>query len=119
MGFFKVIFKNAIPVMLITSIIALVLFQNVSFYDQINKGNVADEYYQFSGVSSFLILIQVCLVISYLMDTLGAARSTGKKEDIMTALASEMNSLILILSVINIGIIGILQVILKYFSTNG
>ncbi len=53
------------------------------------------------------------------MDTLGAARSTGKKEDIMTALAGEMNSLILILSVINIGIIGILQVILKYFSTNG
>ena len=118
-GFFKVILKNAMPAILITVIISLVLFQNVSFYDQINKGNVADEYYQFSGVSSFLILIQVCLVISYLMDTLSAARNTGKKEDIMTALVSEMSSLILILSVINLGIIGILQVILKYFSTNG
>ena len=47
MGFFKVLLKNAIPVILITSIISLVLFQNISFYDQINKGHVADEYYQF------------------------------------------------------------------------
>ena len=116
MGFFKVIFKNAIPVLLIISIIAMILFQNVSFYDQINKGKVADEYYQFSGVSSFLILIQACLVISYLMDTLGGEQNTGNKGGIMTALASEMNSIILILS---IGIIGILQIILKYFSTDG
>ena len=119
MGFFKVIFKNAIPVLLIISIIAMILFQNVSFYDQINKGKVADEYYQFSGVSSFLILIQACLVISYLMDTLGGEQNTGNKGGIMTALASEMNSIILILSIANIGIIGILQIILKYFSTDG
>lgn len=119
MGFFKVIFKNAIPVILITLIIALVLFQNVSFYDQINKGKVADEYYQFSGVSSFLILIQVCLVINYLMDILGGEQNKGDKGGIMTALASEMNSIIIILSVANVGIIGILQIILKYFSTDG
>ena len=119
MGFFKVIFKNAIPVLLIISIIAMILFQNVSFYDQINKGKVADEYYQFSGVSSFLILIQTCLVINYLMDTLGGEQNTGNKGGVMTALASEMNSIIIILSVANIGIIGVLQIILKYFSTDG
>jgi uncharacterized membrane protein YuzA (DUF378 family) len=34
-------------------------------------------------------------------------------------LASEMSSIILILSVMNVGIIGVLQVILKYFSTDG
>ena len=119
MGFFKVIFKNAIPVLLIISIIAMILFQNVSFYDQINKGKVADEYYQFSGVSSFLILIQACLVINYLMDTLGGEQNTGNKGGVMTALASEMNSIIIILSVANIGIIGVLQIILKYFSTDG
>jgi hypothetical protein len=37
----------------------------------------------------------------------------------MVALASELNSIILILTVANIGIIGILQVILQYFSTDG
>ena len=119
MGFFKVLLKNAIPVILITSIISLVLFQNISFYDQINKGHVADEYYQFSGVSSFLILVQVCLVINYLMDILSSEQNKGNKSGIMAALASELNSIILILSVMNIGIIGVLQVILKYFSTDG
>ena len=53
------------------------------------------------------------------MDTLGGEQNTGNKGGIMTALASEMNSIILILSIANIGIIGILQIILKYFSTDG
>ena len=118
-GFFKVILNNAIPLILIISIIALVIFQNISFYDQINKGNVADEYYQFSFVSSFLILIQVCLVITYLMDLLGSEVISGNKSKILTLFANELNSIILILSITNIGIIGILQVILKYFSTDG
>ena len=37
----------------------------------------------------------------------------------MAALASELNSVILILSVTNVAFIGMLQVILKYFSTDG
>jgi len=120
-GFFKVVFKNAIPVILIISIVALVIFQNVSFYEQINSGKVADEYYQFSGVSSFLILVQTVLVINYLMDILAGTKksSNNDKAGIMTAMAGELNSIILILSVANISIIGILQVILKYFSTDG
>jgi AAA+ ATPase superfamily predicted ATPase len=120
-GFFKLIFKNALPLILNISIIALILFQNISFYSQINSGKVADEYYQFSGVSSFLILIQSILVINYLMDILSGAQSknNSQKGGIMAALASELNSIILILSVINIGIIGVLHVILKYFSTDG
>ena len=121
LGFFKVVFKHAIPVILIISIIALVIFQNVSFYEQINSGKVAEEYYQFSGVSSFLILVQTVLVINYLMDILSGVKKkgNGEKAGIMTAMASELNSIILILSIANISIIGILQVILKYFSTDG
>ena len=121
MGFLKKLFKNALPILLSIIIIALIIIQNVSFYKQINSGRVADEYYQFSGVSSFLILVQSIFVINYLMDILSGARNKGdvEKSGIMVALASEMNSIILIISVMNIGIIGILQVILKYFSTDG
>lgn len=119
-GFLKVIFKNALPILLNISIIALIIVQNVSFYKQINSGKVADEYYQFSGVSSFLILVQSVLVIKYLMDILAGEQSkSADKSSILASLASELNSVILILSVMNIGIIGLLQVILKYFSTDG
>ena len=119
MGFFKVILKNAIPLILLISIMGIIVYQNIYFYDQINEGHVANEYYQFSFVSSFLILIQVCLVINYMMKIIGGEENTGNKSGIMAAMASELNSLILILSITNIGIIGILQVILKYFSTDG
>ena len=67
------------------------------------------------------ILVQTVLVINYLMDILAGTKksSNSDKAGIMTAMASELNSIILILSVANISIIGILQVILKYFSTDG
>ena len=54
-----------------------------------------------------------------MMKIIGGEENTGNKSGIMAAMASELNSLILILSITNIGIIGILQVILKYFSTDG
>lgn len=118
-GFFKVLLKNAGPIVLTISIISLILAQNISFYKIINSGKVAPQYYQFSGVSGFLILIQTSLVIKYLMDILKGNTSNSNTSEMMVALASELNSIILILTVANIGIIGILQVILQYFSTDG
>ena len=117
----KILFKDALPVTLIIAIVSIIIVQNVSFYKQINNGRVADEYYQFSGVSSFLILVQTGLVISYMTDILSEKKNKGdpEKVGIMAALASELNSIILILSVMNVGIIGILQVVLKFFSTDG
>ena len=119
MGFFKTLLKTASPIILTILILSLILFQNISFYDHINSGKVAPQYYQFSGVSGFLILVQACLVINYLMDTLKGKQNDGNTGGVMVALASELNSIILILTVANIGFIGILQVILKYFSTDG
>lgn len=121
MGVLKILFKDALPVTLIIAIVSIIIAQNVSFYKQINSGRVADEYYQFSGVSSFLILVQTGLVVNYMMDILSEKNNKGNTEKvgIMAAMASELNSIVLILSVMNIGIIGILQVVLKFFSTDG
>lgn len=118
LGFFKTMVSNSLPLILTLVIIALIIVQNISFYDKINNGNVADEYYSFSGVSAFLILVQISLVINFLMDKLKQYKSNNNGE-LMAAFASEMNSFILILSVANFTFIGMLQVILKYFSTDG
>jgi hypothetical protein len=110
MGFFKALVKTAGPLILTILILSLVLSQNISFFDHINSGKVAPQYYQFSGVSGFLVLVQACLVINYLMDTLKGKKLDGNGGGVMVALASELNSIILILTVANIGFIGILQV---------
>ena len=54
-GFLKSIIKNSLPIILTLVIVAIIILQNISFFDQINSGKVADEYYSFSGVSAFLI----------------------------------------------------------------
>jgi len=63
--------------------------------------------------------VQVALVINFVIDKLNGSTSGKNKSEIMNTIASEINSIILILSIANIGFIGILQVILKYFSTDG
>lgn len=118
-GFFKITVASSLPIILSIVIITLTIMQNISFYDQINSGKVADEFYSFSSLSSFLILVQVALVINFVIDKLKGSTSGKNKSELMNIIASEMNSIILILSVANIGFIGILQVILKYFSTDG
>lgn len=119
-GFFKTIIKNSLPIILTLVIVAIIILQNISFFDQINSGKVADEYYSFSGVSAFLILVQISLVINFLLDKFKQYTSNNpNKENIMALFASELNSFILILTMANFTFIGILQVYLKYFSTDG
>jgi hypothetical protein len=120
MGFFKNMLPNALPIILTLVIVMMIILQNISFYDQINSGKVADEFYSFSGVSSILILVQICLVISFLFDKLkGVQTNDNNTGSLMTAFASEINSIILILTIVNFTFVGMLQVILKYFSTDG
>jgi len=119
-GFFTDLLKNAIPIIFTICILSLILYQNIYFYENINSGKVAPQYYQFSGASAFLIIVQVCFVIRYLSDILsGSSLSNDNNYTYYMLLASKMSSIIIILTVANIGIIGILQVILQFFSTDG
>ena len=120
LGFFKNVLATSLPIIFSLVIVTLIILQNISFYDQINSGKVADEYYSFSGISSFLILVQISITINYLLDKLKGNTTTSKNtSDIMSALASELNSIIIILTLANVTFVGMLQVILKYFSTDG
>ena len=120
-GFIKVILKTAMPVILLGIIIGLILYQTMYFYKDINEGHISTEYYTWSSLSSFFILIQVGVVIYYMMDMLSMDKvgDDTSNKGALAAIASELTSLVLILTIINLGFTGILQVILKFFSTDG
>lgn len=120
-GFFKLMVARALPIFLLIGILGFVIFQNISFYKQINSGNVSDEYYTFAGTSSFFIVIQMILVLKYIKDVfIGVPKKDSDgKNDATSVFTSELNSIIMVLTIINISFIGMLQVILKYFSTDG
>lgn len=121
MGFLKVILKNAVPVILTIISLSLVLAQSIYYYDRINSGKVATEYFQYSGISSMVLLLEVAVVIKFVLNFLGSINDpkNTNKEGIMASMASEMFSLVLILFVVNLALTGLLQVILQFFSTDG
>jgi hypothetical protein len=120
-GFINVVLKNAMPLIVTVIVVALILTLNIIYYAQLNSGSVADEYYQFSNISSFFMLVQFVIIIKYLIDLLlgQQKKDEGKSSGVMNDLAGELSSFIWVLSIINISIVGILYVILKYFSTDG
>jgi hypothetical protein len=120
-GFINVVLKNAMPLIVTVIVVALILTLNIIYYAQLNSGSVADEYYQFSNISSFFMLLQFIIIIKYLIDILlgQQKKDQGKSGGVIAALVGELSSIIWILSIINISIVGIMYVILKYFSTDG
>jgi hypothetical protein len=61
-GFFQKIISNALPGILIIGILSAILYQNIAFYSQINDRKVPDEYYTYSNITSFLIIIQMEMI---------------------------------------------------------
>jgi hypothetical protein len=114
-AFAKSIFEQSFPSLLIGILLALTVYQNVAFYSQINSEKVPDEFFQFSGVSSFLIMVQIALVINYVVNK---AKGITAQES-TSFLFKQINSIVSVLFITTIFIIGILEVILKFFTTDG
>jgi len=112
------LYKNSFPTILLSIILGALIYQNIYFFENINSGKVADEYYQFSSVSSILILIQIAITIYYFLDKIQAV--FDKKEGgLFNAFANQLMYILAIVAILNIFISGLLYVILKYFSTDG
>ena len=117
-NFILELFRNSLPTILLAVIISIVIYENVTFFDIINDGKVADEFYQFSRVSSFLILIQITITIYYFLDKIKGVYQKENK-GIFNAMATQLMYILSILSILNLFIIGLIHVILRYFSTDG
>jgi hypothetical protein len=108
-GFFTDVFSKALPLIVVTIIISLVLSQNIIYYDNINENRVSSEFYQYSNVLSVLIVFQCILVLYYLMNFLN--NNTRSNTQLFYSLV--------IVSILNFILITINEVILKFFSTDG
>ena len=112
------LYKNSFPTILISVILGILIYENITFYNIINEGKVADEYYQFSSVSSILILIQIIITLYYFLDKIESLHDK-QHSGVFNALASQLIYILAILAILNLFIVGLLYVILKYFSTDG
>jgi len=119
-NFVLALFAHSIPSVLLLGILVWIITINSIYYKNINTGKVSDEYFTYSNVSTFLIIIQSVILFKYLTDELHiAATSNSLKKVLETTMASKLSSVTYLLTMMNIMLIGIMTIILKYFSTDG
>ena len=95
-------------------ILFTIIRQSLSFSKPINTYQVDPEYYKFANYSGILIFFQLVLIFSYLQGNLNCISSTVgtlSKRSIGTLYLS------VVLFILNILTVGIMEVILRLFST--
>ena len=80
----------------------------------INTNQVDPEYYKFSSYSSILIFFQLILIFSYLQGTMGCISSNTS---ILSKPSLGTLYLSITLFILNVLTVGIMEVILRLFST--
>jgi len=114
---------SSFPLIATLLVLSWLVLLYTTYSVRINKGKVAPEFNQFSFASSFLIVLQLIVVFKYLIDKsnigLGQANKDSPVGKILMALTSELTSVVVILTLLNLIFVGMMQIIVQFFSTDG
>lgn len=111
---FKNILTSSMPVIFIIMLVLWSIFINITYKEQINKGKVSKDYNTFGYVSTALLTIQLITIIKYLKDTI-----TGNSTSENALLSESLIPVSYLIGTFNVIVIGFMQVILDYLSTDG
>ena len=101
----KNIITGTLPVFLSLIVVSYILLLNVKFKERLIQGKVADEYFFYLSFFSIMFMIQIITLSKYI-------KTLEKSEN-------QVDSVVYALSLVNILIIGIMNIILSFFSTDG
>ena len=111
-GFIYKMFKNHIPFLILIALLSWLVVINLVYSDQINSDKERKDYNSLSLASTIFILLQTYTTFDYLRGTL--KQSKGIQSDVKTK-----EYIIYIFSLINLAIIGSINIILEFFNTDG
>lgn len=109
-------YKNnsmAIMFMLFVTIWAFVI--NSVYYTRINQGLVADDFYFYSTMSTVLISVQLILLFRHMTAIAGG----NPNDETVQNNNVRYNGFGFLISIINLIFLGVINIILEYFSTDG
>ena len=108
--FLKTMFTSQGAIVSTLGIFIYIIWMYLTYKIQINKGRVADEFYEMSNISTVMIIFQLIVLAKAVSDASTQGKS-GRNE--------MLTQTIYLLSLINIVFIAIMNIILAYFSTDG
>lgn len=103
-NFIKLLISNSLPIIATMSILIWIITLNSVYYNKINDNKISNEYYQYSNITLFLIIAQ----LSVLFMSLQSGPSQNK-----------MKYTTYFFTVLNLIFVGIMNIILKFFTTDG
>lgn len=110
-GFIKELLADSLPTFLTLLILAWLISLNVTYFKRINQGKISNEYNQFSQISSVFLVIQIVVLFMFLRDQVSTSSSS--------TISNKMSSVVYVMTFINVILIGMMNIILRYFSTDG
>ena len=124
-GFFNYIAKvtkNGWPLILLFLIMGWVVYLNARYNNYIKEGNTTAQYKTFSNINLILLFIQLYLIYRYKQDENKVTQ--GNTGDSLTAkllktFLDNVPYFILFIALIQITVVGIMDINLSYFTTDG
>lgn len=108
-GFIKMLLSDSLPSMITLLVLMWLIALNVTYFKRINQGKLSDEYKQFSLITTILLVIQLIVLFMFLRDQTSANPSGSKT----------MGYVVYAVTFINVIYIGMMNIILKFFTTDG
>jgi hypothetical protein len=118
----KKLFSSSFPVISTLVVLCWIVIINMTFMERINKGKIAPDFNQFSFFSTILIIFQIMVVFKYILGKMGktlAPKDNPMAVKIEQTLSTELSSVTLILTLLNLIFAGMMQVVAEFFSTDG
>ena len=112
-NFIELIFANVFPIVLTLFVIIYTIFLNFSYFTRINSDKVTRDYHTYSFMSSFLIIVQIILIRTYLFNYLIDNGDPNRKTK-----ADLSKNITYILCVVNFIFILMIHISLAFFSTD-
>jgi hypothetical protein len=117
-GFLKSFLTSSGPSILTIAVLGWIITLNISYYTKINKGAVANEFYQLSTGTTYLFVFQIICLFQYLKLFI-EAKMDKKKEAANMQAQSRIGFATYFITTINLIIVGMMTIILQFFSTDG
>lgn len=114
-GFIKALLTNSMPILLTFIVLVWLIIINTTYFKRINEGKIANEYNTFSTISTVLVVFQLIILFKYLNDEV----LTTKDNLIAGVLKGQLASIMYVLSILNLVFVGMMNIVLEFFSTDG
>jgi NADH:ubiquinone oxidoreductase subunit 5 (subunit L)/multisubunit Na+/H+ antiporter MnhA subunit len=116
-NFIVITLQNTLPIVLTLFVIMYTIFLNFSYFTRINTDKVTRDYHTYSFMSSFLIIVQIILISTYLFNNILNDNEAKKKQNIANKIELSKH-ITYILCVVNFIFIFMIHISLAFFSTD-